>query len=197
MLTQKPIATISYNSEKFLVGVLDALLKSKRIEFYTYIPHKGEYDEITKHQDKDHIHVFIIPNGRLDTVELLDNFVEITPEHEKPLRCINFVSSRFDAWYLYSIHDRDYLNTLHEKRQYEYDISECRFSDEANFRQLVFETYHSSDITLNMRLSQALKSGMNFKSLARSGHITLSKSSQYLSFRNLYYGDQNENTKEE
>ena len=86
MQTSKPISTISYNSELYLYSVLEKLYKSHKIDFYAYIKHTGEMDPFGE-SEKDHIHLFLIPNKRINTSDLDDLFIEPVP-NSKPLRCI-------------------------------------------------------------------------------------------------------------
>ena len=106
-LTAKPISTISYNSKEFLQRKLNQLFKAHIIEDYRYICHLGEDG------DKNHIHLLIYPNKRLDTVELREEFTEIDPNNEKPLGCQPFRQSKTDHWLMYVLHDELYLR-IHE-----------------------------------------------------------------------------------
>lgn len=103
MASQKPISTISYNTEPFLREKLDAWLKAHIIQSYQYICHKGEDG------DKDHIHLRIEPNKRLDPMDLQEQLREFTKENEKPLGCRPFRPSKEEDWILYALHDPDYL----------------------------------------------------------------------------------------
>ena len=102
-LTAKPISTISYNTGEFLKRKLDEMLKAHKITDYRYIFHYGEDG------DKDHYHVYIEPNRRIDTAVLRDEFNEITTKDDKPLGCMPFHASKFDHWIMYVIHDPKYL----------------------------------------------------------------------------------------
>lgn len=102
-LTAKPISTISYNTEPFLEKVLIGLISSHKVEMAYYIKHKGEDG------DKDHFHVYIVPNKRLDTAVLRDEFQEPCPDNEIPLGCMRFQSSKVSDWLLYAVHDKRYL----------------------------------------------------------------------------------------
>lgn len=122
MATQKPISTISYNSEAFLREKLEALYKAHIVQAYMYICHKGEDG------DKDHIHVFIIPNKRIDPMDLADEFKEFDHKHPtKPLCCRPFRPSKEEDWILYAVHDSQYLRTKYsnnekgEKIPYKYE----------------------------------------------------------------------------
>jgi len=103
MATQKPISTISYNTEAFLKEKLDGWVKAHIIQAYQYIKHKGEDG------DKDHIHVRLEPNKKLDPMDLLEELKEYPAGCKKPLACRPFRPSKEEDWYLYVVHDEDYL----------------------------------------------------------------------------------------
>lgn len=103
MATQKPISTISYNTESFLREKLEALYEAHIIQAYMYIKHKGEEG------DKDHIHLRIEPNKRLDPMDLVDDLKEYEHGKSKPLGVRPFRPSKEEDWILYAVHDPDYL----------------------------------------------------------------------------------------
>lgn len=103
MATNKPISTISYNTEKFLVDKLESWYKAHIIQCYQYIKHKGEDG------DKDHIHLRIEPNRRIDPMDLTQELIEPDPKNDKPLRCRPWRPSKEEDWFLYAIHDSQYL----------------------------------------------------------------------------------------
>lgn len=103
MATQKPISTISYNSEKFLREKLDIWVDAHIIQAYQYILHKGEDG------DKDHIHLRIEPNKKLDPMDLLEQLREYRIGEDKPLCCRPFRPSKEEDWILYAVHDEQYL----------------------------------------------------------------------------------------
>lgn len=104
MATQKPISTISYNTENFLKEKLDTWVSSHIIQAYQYICHKGEDG------DKDHIHLRIEPNKKLDPMDLLEQLREYQFGNPKPLGCRPFRPSKEEDWFLYSVHDKQYLS---------------------------------------------------------------------------------------
>lgn len=104
MATQKPISTISYNSEAFLVEKLQNLYDAHIIQAWQFITHKGEDG------DKDHIHLRIEPNKRLDPMELTEMFKEYEKGKDKPLGVRPWRQSKEEDWYLYAVHDSDYLS---------------------------------------------------------------------------------------
>lgn len=102
-MTSKPISTISYNTESFLVEKLDAWVKAHIIQTYQYIKHKGEDG------DKDHIHLRIEPNKKIDPMTLSEELLEYEKGKEKPLGCRPWRPSKEEDWILYAVHDKDYL----------------------------------------------------------------------------------------
>lgn len=103
MATQKPISTISYNTELFLKEKLEIWLKAHIIQSYQYICHKGEDG------DKDHIHLRIEPNKRVDPMDLQEELKEYQLGKEKPLGVRPFRPSKEEDWFLYAVHDPQYL----------------------------------------------------------------------------------------
>lgn len=103
MATQKPISTISYNTEPFLREKLDTWLNAHIIQAYQYICHKGEDG------DKDHIHLRIEPNKKIDPMDLMEQLREYQIGKDKPLGCRPFRPSKEEDWILYAVHDEQYL----------------------------------------------------------------------------------------
>lgn len=108
MATQKPISTISYNTEPFLKEKLDIWLNAHIIQAYQYICHKGEDG------DKDHIHLRIEPNKKLDPMDLMEQLREYQIGKDKPLGCRPFRPSKEEDWILYAVHDAQYLNLKYQ-----------------------------------------------------------------------------------
>lgn len=104
MATQKPISTISYNSESFLIEKLQILYDAHIIQAWQYIVHKGEDG------DKDHIHLRIEPNKRIDAMDLTEKFKEFEKGKDKPLGVRPWRNSKEEDWFLYAVHDSDYLS---------------------------------------------------------------------------------------
>lgn len=108
MATQKPISTISYNTEAFLKERLEAWFDAHIIQAYQYICHKGEDG------DKDHIHLRIEPNKKLDPMDLTTQLREFVIDNDKPLGCRPWRPSKEEDWILYAVHDADYLKTKYD-----------------------------------------------------------------------------------
>lgn len=133
--TQKPISTISYNTELFLDIRLKELYEAHIIDYALYIKHKGENDiddftgEITK--DKDHWHIYLHISKRIDLTSIKKEFNEKDIENisNKPLGCMNFQPSKLGHWLCYAVHKIEYL-LLHKieesKKQYNYSLKDIK-----------------------------------------------------------------------
>lgn len=171
-LTAKPIGTISYNTEPHLKRVLDNLLQTKRIEDYRYIKHEGEDG------DKDHIHVWLSPNRRLDTAELREMFNEIDNTSDKPLGCLPFRASKGDHWIMYAIHDALYLkshksdNDGDGKIEYNLDDIETPYREqlERDYRRAI-----SLRQTDSQKIVDAIEQGKDLVAIAYESDINPAK----------------------
>ena len=186
MITRSNISTISYNSDDFLIFKLNDMIKNHCIEFWAFINHIPEEDE-----RKPHKHLFIIPSGTVDTFALSDILEEIdfTNPAMPPLCTIFWKHSKFVDWYLYALHDIDYLASKGESRKYHYDKSEFIVSESDYFNELI----HSCDFsqyTKHKKLREAVQSDVSFRDLFANGFIPVQQIGQYsLAYNLLKYGD--------
>lgn len=136
MNTCKPISTISFNTESFLQQKLNELVDGKIISFYIYIKHYGEPNE-NRDTLKDHFHVYVEPNKRIDTMQLGEKFNEVDINNVKPLGVLPFQYSKFDDWYLYGLHDTFYLAKKRMKREYHYNMNDMVTNNEEYLKERV------------------------------------------------------------
>lgn len=178
MKTSKPFATISYNSEEFLCRKLNELVVKRAIEFWCFIYHFAEEDE-----SKDHKHLYIVPNGQVNTDQIDDYLIEPVVATDNnpnalPLRCIRFKSSKFADWYQYALHDKDYLASKGQARRYHYTIEDIKTSD----NDYLLEEVHTIDYSVLNR-SKALKDAVinksDFTNLLWSGQVPIQQIGAY------------------
>ena len=166
MKTSKPFSTISYNSAEHLQIKLTDLVNRRKIAFYAFIEHLPEEDE-----KKAHKHLYIVPNGQTNTDEVLDYLLELDPKNpDKPLGCIPCHSSKFTDWYLYAVHDKDYLASKGQSRKYSYQKDEVKVSDSDFFN----EEIHRMDLSKFSKvkaLRNAAESGVPFEHMLMTGQI--------------------------
>lgn len=174
MRTSKPFATISYNSKTFLTEKLNELVDNSVIDFYVFIEHTAEEDEL-----KNHIHLYIMPSSVVDTKVIKDYLQEPDKKHpDKPLGCTIFCSSKFDDWYLYACHDKQYLLSKAQKRKYTYHRSLFVTSDNDYLDERV-RTIDRSKFVGMERLVQAVESGISFPEMVRLGQVPIQLINQY------------------
>lgn len=174
MRTSKPFATISYNSKDFLTEKLNSLIDDNIIDFYTFIEHTAEEDEL-----KNHIHLFIMPSSTLDTKVIKDYLLEHDKKNPtKPLGCTIFCSSKFDDWYMYCLHDKQYLLSKGQKRKYQYHRSLFVTSDEEFLNEKVRCIDRSKFVGME-RLVSAVSGNIPFSELVRLGQVPIQLIGQY------------------
>ena len=158
MATQKPISTISYNSEEFLKEKLEEWLEAHIIQSYMYVCHKGEDG------DKDHIHLRIDPNKRIDPMELTEELKEYVIGERKPRGVRPWRPSLEEDWILYAVHDEEYLKIKYgggekgEKLPYKWEDIQCPeyFDSEIAFIRARAKMKHTSaNMTSRMMKGQA------------------------------------------
>lgn len=180
MRTSKPIATISYNSPEFLFQRLGELVKNHKISDWMFIHHEAEKDEA-----KDHFHLYLEPNTLLDTMDLQEFFQEFDFTHPtKPLKCINFVSSKIDDWILYGQHYAPYLASKGESREYHYAKSDFWYLDEDTFESNYNHAFKGSEWARRHQILEALNSGtITPTELIRNGTVPLNMASQLNAYK--------------
>lgn len=186
MKTRMPISTISYNTRSFLVGILSELRNNGNIEEWFCIYHLAEEDE-----EKDHWHVFIIPNGQIDTCELKKQFVELDPSHpDLPLGCIRFEKSKQDDAALYFIHYKPYLAWKHQSRKYHYKYEDILCSDWDWIHEVFNHALHFSEFAERSAILTAIQNSQNnLVDLITTGVIPLAQACHVNAYRNMLYND--------
>ncbi len=182
MLTTKPFSTISYNSIEFLVQRLDELLKRHEISFYAFVYHYAEADE----NGKNHIHLWCIPDKRLDTSQFRDYFNELDVSNplSPPLGVMPCRSSVFGDWYLYSCHNREYLAAKGQTRQYHYEQQDFFCSSFEYLNELVHTIDHSKYRKLKDFLTY-VDEGQSFEYLVRQGFVPINQLTQWEKVYNM------------
>lgn len=147
---------------------LNDLVNRRKIAFYAFIEHLPEEDEKKKHK-----HIFIVPNGQINTDQIYDYLLEIDPANpDKPLSCIPFRSSKFADWYLYTIHDRDYLASKGQSRKYFYKNEDFIVSDSDFFNEEI-HTIDLSSLSKMKNLRNAVATGVSFEQMVINGQIPI------------------------
>lgn len=165
-MTNKPISTISYNSEAFLLERLEKWRSEHKIQTYMYICHVGEDG------DKNHIHLRIEPNCKLDPMNLSADLEEIDPNHEKPLGCRPWRPSVEEDWFLYVIHDKEYLKLKYgggdKGEKIPYDWHKIVVPDNYDLEVAIVRAYSHLEHT-TAKLAERLANGENALQLISEG----------------------------
>lgn len=185
MKTKKPFSTVSYNTAEWLVLKLSELHSRRIIDFWAFVYHFKEEDE-----SKDHIHLFIIPNGQQDTDQLRDYLEEPDPNNPlKPLGCMPFRSSKWDDWKQYCDHDERYLTSKGQWRKHHYNNADYSVSDEQYFNELNHQIDRSK-LTANQVIIDAVRNNIPFSQLLMTGQIPVQLITQYRMMYDLVYDNE-------
>lgn len=172
MNTAKPISTISFNTPEFLKLALDDLIDAGILSFYAYIVHKPEDDE---GGTKQHIHLYAEPSKRMQTDNLKEHLAEFDPDKpDKPKGCISWISSKFDHWYLYALHDKRYLAMKGQSRHFHYSHEEIQTSDvdDLNFKVRMIDMLALSPYSA---MQDAQKNGVTWQEFFARGTVPINQ----------------------
>ena len=186
MNTQMPIATISYNTREFLIGVLKELQANKVIEDWFAMYHLAEDDE-----EKDHWHLFLIPASRVDTIDLRKHFAQIDPLFPSaPLGVIRFEKSQIDHACLYFAHYKPYLAWKHQSRKHHYDWNQFICSDRLWMNEVIHHALHFSEFAERSAILNAIRDCNNrFSDLIADGVIPLSQACHVSAYRQMCFDE--------
>ena len=177
------VSTISYNSEAFLINKLNELAKNHVISDYMFIRHLPEEDE-----RKDHIHLVLKPNKRIDTMEIQEFLTELVPEAKKPLKCIDFhKTSDLDEWILYELHHQGYLLSKGESRKYVYNKDDFRYYDEDTFEYNYYHAFHASKWAYNNQIMRQIRENIiNPVDLIYNNTVSLKDAGNLLAMQRMH-----------
>lgn len=169
------VSTISYNSHDFLVAQLNKLVEQKILQFWALILHKPEDDEAGK---KYHYHVYGLPARRIQTMDLQELLIEPTTYNKDPLGCLPWTKSDFDNWYLYILHDIDYLARKHQTRVYTYKFDEVESSDK-NYLYYLVKSIDMIKMNPLHGMYEAMKEGLSYGEFFCRGSIPVQQVDKY------------------
>lgn len=169
MRTSKPIAGISYNSEKFLEDFVNRFKKAGVFEFCCWIWHEPEEDE-----KKGHWHFFAIPARILQTVDIEEESKESDPLNPgKPLKILGLRCSNFSDWFQYTLHDPAYMIEKGLTKVYCYSINDYHYTDEDTFQYYVGQVGEKRAGKLENRIIDMVEAGLDYPTIIRSGFVPM------------------------
>lgn len=139
MQTSKDLSNISYNTVEFLSAKLTYLQCKNIIEFWAFIKHRPEYNDDNRANKKEHIHLMFRPNKRINTMIIAKEFYEPAPDSNLPLKCTDDwrIVNSFADWWLYILHDPDYLIHKHLEREFHYTFEDVYCSDKDTLERMI------------------------------------------------------------
>ena len=180
MKTIKPVSTVTWNTDYFLINKLNELVDDHIILFWFYVKHCAESDE-----KKEHIHLYIEPDSRIDTNDLRSQFEELPPkdsENKDIIRPLPFTVSKFDTAYLYFTHNKLYLDSHGYSKQF-YNYTDIVTSDEYLLHEKVaLIDYYKLEGGKANQVKQAVLCGVSFEDMCLSGMIPVQQIKQYQLF---------------
>ena len=183
--SKKAFTPISYNTPQFLHRKLEELVKNGVLDFYVYIHHDADLD--TK---KEHFHVYMQPSSPVDRNALLEAFKEPDLAHPDlpPLGCVwNYKETKIDEWLWYSKHDAEYLASKLTERNFYYNWSDFRCSNDSLLEELIRSAEFDSEYAMQKRRREALYSkSYSMSELIKSGAVPLGLASQLNSVLSIY-----------
>ncbi len=192
MATSKPISTISYNSPAFLEKTLNDFVSAGTITAWFYVFHNGEPQaDNDEALGKDHIHLLVVPNKCIDLLKFTSAFIEVNPLDIKlPFRCMPFRNSKIEEWFLYALHQPDYLSMKGLEKEFHYTIDEMSTNNPDYCHMLYVEAMQSLKNSPAYKLSRAADKGVDFSTLVRSGQIPVQQISNSALFYSYFYKGQ-------
>lgn len=182
MNTSKSISTIHYVEKERLKIKLDDLIQKNKITFFAFIEHLKEEDET-----KNHIHLFIVPNGKINTDQLRDELEFLDKDNPtKPIRSLPFTTSKFSDWYLYCLHDQGYLMSKQQARKYHYKKEEFIVSDEDYLNELIHQIDFTRFRTQSI-VAENARNGVPFADIVDQGIIPVPLINQYQKLYEVVY----------
>lgn len=134
MKTKNPISNISYNTED---GLRFALAEAK-MPFWLYIHHKPEpkLEEGQQAEKKAHFHIYLQSDNIVDTDRITPLFYEAIGT-DCGVKLSLWTTSKFADFYLYGLHDVEYLRSKNQTRYFHYQHEDYRTNNEDYLTELV------------------------------------------------------------
>ena len=191
MLTRITTSTITYNTPQFLKLKCDELIEEGKIDFYAFVPHKKESDEL-----KDHNHLMMIPSCQIDTKKMDIHFEQPTSDNEKSLGTCTIwktVGKHTSDWILYCLHDLVYCRAKgYNDRLYTYNPEDFYVSSRDGFNELVFEAYHSSQFYYDKQIRERVFNAQSHYgegiNLVKNGYIPMKEMCSFHHFLQMIDG---------
>lgn len=187
MRTSKPLTNICYCTTPYIIAALNKLIDEKYLQWYMFIVHQADED-----LKKEHKHIYLIPNGRIDTNILDDYLSEVDPTNIKPLGCMIWRAEslkNFGDAYLYYLHDITYLEAKGMHRNLHYKECDIYTSDNDQLSELV-RTIDYRKLYGTAYIKYAIENNIPFAQLVAENRIPMQQirqAKEYYSEMMYYY----------
>lgn len=154
--------------------ILDSMVERGDIDFWAYITHKPDSDDL-----KEHNHIYMRPAHIVNTEKIQLEFLEPDPAVGIPRKSLMIrKSNSFGDWYLYGMHDREYLKCRGLERQVHYGEADFKCSDYDSLRMLANEI---DTVALKgfVNMLESAGKGWSLELALRKGIIPMSRASQW------------------
>ena len=170
--TKTFLSTISYNTIPWLKKKLEDLIENGTLDFWCFICHHGETNEDGS-KERDHTHLFMVPATPIDCRQLRNEFIQFYKDEKLPRGLMPIrANTKWDDWYLYDLHDKEYLFSKGQSREYHYTDSDMVRSDDTYY----WDSVHRIDRTKINPLGEvisAAQSGMTFEEFVTTHPLSL------------------------
>lgn len=181
--TSKPQSTISYNTDRFLKKTLNQLVNEGIVSYWFYINHKPDTDD-----KMAHIHLRVELRKPTDMIEFEKLFIQhIRDKKHKTTKTRSFQYSDCNNWFMYAVHNPDYLRYKKMTRNYQYTLSDIKSNDkdECEYRYKIALEWLYSELLKDLYAEDKLKEGISISALADSGIITSRNAFRMKQFNDL------------
>lgn len=187
--TRKPFSFVSWNSPDFLANSLLDLEKRDVISFWSFIHHIPEpSDDIISKGEKEHFHVYCEPLNTVLYSEIIASLSEIQPEGIN--RPSQIRRSAFDPWFVYGLHDKEYLLSIGQVRKYHYSSDDFVNSNDDIFAEYVrsvnWNKFHKSNNNVRKLIKDYAVKGKSWVDVVDSGVIPINQYGAYKSMFDSY-----------
>lgn len=170
MRTSKPLTNICYCTTPYIIATLNKLIDEKYLQWYMFIVHHADED-----LKKEHKHIYLIPNGRIDTNVLDEYLSEVDVNNIKPLGCMIWRAeslNNFGDAYLYYLHDKTYLEAKGMTRNLHYQACDIYTSDNDQLNELV-RTIDYRKLYGTAYIKEAIEKDIPFSQLVAENRIPM------------------------
>ena len=171
MRTAKPISTITWCSPEDIYDKLCELQRANVISYFCYICHLGEKGD-RESGGKNHIHLYVEPAKLLQTMELRNELTVMDMTNGKPIVPLDFHHSDFSNWFMYCLHDANYLASKNLTREYTYTPEQMKYSSKEEFDYRVANVDISNAVPVS-KIKKYVESGLSFDEMVSRGLVPL------------------------